>query len=302
MSHVYLYLFAMFALMSMAAFLFLGLGTDLKRSAKSDADRRRKKKSFRAQSRLSNRIAALKEKVQSVFEQSPMPLCACMLLSAASAVGGFLAGKVVFTSTFLSVFVAVLMSMLPLIVMSFRQNVTRSKWLNRLASSMMILSNSYLVTGDFITTVQDNISLLEYPKPFRDFLTYASLMDNDVKSALRRMENSVNNPYFSQWVDSLILAQDDRSLRYVSVTVVATFHDALQAQEESDAAMYAVWREYIITLCLIFSVPLIFKLVMYDAYLTMTTSFAGQSLMMLLLAAVVFSVFKAIKINKPLMA
>ena len=33
----------------------------------------------------------------------------------------------------------------------------------------------------------------------------------------------------------------------------------------------------------------------------MTTSFAGQSLMVLLLIAIVYSVFKALKINKPLM-
>ena len=78
-------------------------------------------------------------------------------------------------------------------------------------------------------------------------------------------------------------------------------HDVLQAQEESDAVMYSVWREYLITLALIFSVPLVFKLLMREAYVTMTTSFVGQGLMVLLLIAVVFSVFRAIKINRPLM-
>ena len=129
----------------------------------------------------------------------------------------------------------------------------------------MILSNSYLVTQDFITTVKDNLAVLEYPEPFRDFLAYATMMDCDVRSALRRMENKVCNPYFSQWVDALVLAQDDRSLRYVAVSVVDSMHDVLQAQEESDAAMYSVWREYLITLALIFSVPLVFKLLMREA-------------------------------------
>jgi hypothetical protein len=45
---------------------------------------------------------------------------------------------------------------------------------------MMILSN-LLVTEDFITTVRDN-SYSGIPEPFRDFLTYATMMDSDVRS------------------------------------------------------------------------------------------------------------------------
>ena len=34
------------------------------------------------------------------------------------------------------------------------------------------------------------------------------------------MEHQVRNAYFSQWVDALELAQKDRSLKYVTVSVV----------------------------------------------------------------------------------
>jgi uncharacterized membrane protein len=292
---------AMFGLMSMAIFLFLGFGRVMKQSAQDASDKRRKKKSYRPQGKLSRRLEALQVKQRALIEQSPLPGSIYSVLTVACAVGGFFVGRVVFSSLFLSVIIGVLALLVPMIVLSFRQSKSKSKRLNRLASSMMILSNSYLVTEDFITTVKDNLAVLECPEPFRDFLTYATMMDSDVRSALRRMENKVNNLYFSQWIDALVLAQDDRSLRYVAVSVVDSMHDVLQAQDESDAAMYAVWREYLITLALIFSVPLVFKLLMHDAYVTMTTSFVGQGLMVLLLLAVVFSVFKAIKINRPLM-
>lgn len=72
--------------------------------------------------------------------------------------------------------------------------------------SMMILSNSYVVTEDFITTVRDNLEILEYPEPFKNFLTYVTLMDSSVDNGLRRMEAQVNNPYFSQRIDVLVLA------------------------------------------------------------------------------------------------
>ena len=81
----------------------------------------------------------------------------------------------------------------------------------------MLLSNSYIVTEDFVQSVQDNIDLLEYPAPFRDFLTYVSLIDGNIKTGLRRMELQVDNPYFSQWIDALVMAQDDRSMSRVAL-------------------------------------------------------------------------------------
>ena len=301
MNDVNILYLAVFALLSMAIFIFLGFGNDLRASSQTISERRHKKKSFKPPSKMSRRLETLRERQTAVIALSALPNSLYATLTICCAVGGFFAGRVVFSSLILSIVVGILALFLPMIVLSFRQNKSKSKQLDRLASSMMILSNSYLVTEDFITTVKDNLSVLEYPEPFRDFLTYATMMDSDVRSALRRMENRIVNPYFSQWIDALVLAQNDRSIRYVAVSVVDSMHDILQAQEESDAAMYAVWREYIVTLVLIFSVPLVFKILMHDAYVAMTTSLVGQGLMVLLLLAVVFSVFKAIKINKPLM-
>ena len=172
--------------------------------------------------------------------------------------------------------------------------------MDRLASSMMILSNSYLITEDFLTSVKENLEVLEAPEPFRDFFTYASYMDSSLRAGLQRMDQRVGNSYFSQWVDALIMAQEDRSLKYVTVSVVQSLNDALQVQRESDAAMYAVWRDYFLVLILIFSMPLVFRLLLADAYAAMTGTLIGQSLLLLLLAAVVFSVFRALKINRPL--
>ena len=124
-------------------------------------------------------------------------------------------------------------------------------------------------------------------------------MSSDLRGALRRMEWQVRNGYFSQWVDALVLAQEDRQLKYVTVSVVRSFYDALQVQQESEAAMFAVWRDYFLVLILIFSVPLVFRFLLAEAYATMTTSLLGQGMLLLLLAAVAFSVIRALKLNRP---
>ena len=158
------------------------------------------------------------------------------------------------------------------------------------------------MTDDFITSVEQNLELLEYPEPFRDFLTYVTHMDSNIRAGLRRMEEQVDNPYFSQWIDALILAQNDRSLKYVTVAVVDSFHDMIRAQQDSDAAMYTVWRDYLLTLVLIFAVPLVFKVMMNEAYIAMTSTIIGQGLFLLLLAAVAYSVVRAVRINRPIIS
>ena len=293
--------FVVFLLLSAAAFFFLRLDYALLDWITARAERKAKIKSFKKQSRISKLVDKLLAKCVNLITNSQMPKTAYYILTVVCAVGGYCAGKVIFSSFPIALAVGTFGLIAPLLFFSFRQTKAKTAQLERLASSMMILSNSYVVTEDFITSVRDNLEILEYPEPFKDFLTYVTLMDSSVGNGLRRMEAKVNNPYFSQWIDALVLAQDDRSLKYVTVTVVDSMHDVLSVQAESDAAMYAVWRDYLMTLIMIFSVPLIFKFTLADAYLTLTGSLVGQSMFILLLAAVIFSVFRALKINKPLM-
>ena len=293
--------FVVVLLLSAAAFFFLRLDYALLDWITARAERKAKIKSFKKQSRISKLVDKLLAKCVSLITNSQMPKTAYYILTVVCAVGGYCAGKVIFSSFPIALAVGTFGLIAPLLFFSFRQTKAKTAQLERLASSMMILSNSYVVTEDFITSVRDNLEILEHPEPFKDFLTYVTLMDSSVATGLRRMEAKVNNPYFSQWIDALVLAQDDRSLKYVTVTVVDSMHDVLSVQAESDAAMYAVWRDYLMTLIMIFSVPLIFKFTLADAYLTLTGSLVGQSMFILLLAAVIFSVFRALKINKPLM-
>lgn len=292
---------AVFLLLSAAICFFLRLDYALLDYITTRAQRRAKVRSFKKQSKLNRLADKLLAKCASLIISSQMPKTAYYILTVLCAIAGYFAGMVIFSSLPIALAVGTFGLIAPLLVFSYRQTKANTAKLERLASSMMILSNSYVVTEDFITSVQDNLEILEHPEPFKDFLTYVTLMSSSVEAGLTRMEMKVQNPYFSQWIDALILAQEDRSLKYVTVAVVDSMHDVLSVQAESDAAMYAVWRDYLMTLIMIFSVPLIFKFTLPDAYLTLTTSVMGQTLFILLLLAVIFSVFRALKLNKPLM-
>ena len=281
-------------------FLFLPLGAaSLLGLDEAFREGRRGTRRIRQRGKTTTKLDRLLERGRSLIQGSGLPLPVYALMTLGCGIGGFLAGKIVYSSPLIASASALMLLFAPLLLFSFRETKAHSRDLGRLASSMMILSNSYVVTEDFLATVRVNLDILEYPEPFRDFFAYATYMSSDLRGALRRMERQVPNGYFSQWVDALVLAQEDRQLKYVTVSVVRSFYDALQVQQESEAAMFAVWRDYFLVLILIFSVPLVFRFLLAEAYATMTTSLLGQGMLLLLLAAVAFSVIRALKLNRP---
>ena len=288
--------FTVFILMSSAIFLFLRLDLVFKELSLQ----REKAKSFKPPGKIGSAIDKAIRKSKALVVESGMPKGIYIAMTIAGAAAGFTAGKLIYSSTLIAYAVAVIGMIAPLLVLGFNMTKSGTAKAERLCFSMTVVTNSYLSTEDIIRSVGENIENLDYPAPFRSFLAYVTHMDSDIRHGLRRMEAEVNNPYFSQWIDSLCIAQGDRALKYVSVSVVESMRDVISAQQESDAAMFAVWRDYLLTLILIFSVPLIFKFMMPDAYVTLTTSAAGQSMFMLLLGAVLFSVFRALRINTPI--
>lgn len=291
-----------FLLLGAVSILAVGSGKSFDQAMAIAKEIKGKKKGMRKQkSSLGKRLSRLNQKRKNLVAQVQMSEHTYRLMTIACIIAGGAIGKLVFKSMVFVVLIGGLGAAAPLLYLSFKGTKTRSSRMEKLRSTMMILSGSYIVTEDFLKTVQDNLELLEYPKPFQDFLTYCNYIDGNIKVALRRLEAQVNNSYFSQWIDVLVMAQDDRQLKYVTMSVVDSMNDVAQAQMESDTVIYAVWREYFMVLAFIFAAPLIFKILMPMAYEILVTSLVGQGLFVLLLAAVVFSLVRALKLNKPIL-
>jgi hypothetical protein len=295
---IYLTYLAVFLLVGAAIFLAGGLDKKI-----AEELRRGKKAGEMKLSRQTvfTRLARLEQERRRLVREVNMPPAVYWLLTVFGAGVGAAVGKLLFSHTFFAVAMGILGALSPQLFLRIKLTQTKSQRVEKLHSSMLILSNSYIVTEDFIQSVRDNLGVLEYPAPFRDFLTYTNYIDGSVKTGLRRMEAQVGNDYFSQWVNVLVLAQDDRNMKYVTVSVVDAMADVRQAQRESDTAMYAIWREYFTVLSLIFAAPLIFRVLMRDAYTVLVTTLPGQVLLTLLLAAVVFSLVRAYRLNKPML-
>ncbi len=290
---------AVFLLIGAAIILMLGLDKELHAERRERKSQKEKIASYKLQKR--SKLSNLIERHEKIITESKTPGGVFFIMTILSIFGGFGMGKLFFTDTLLAAAVAVIGTVGPQILLRFRLMKAKSSRMDKIRGSMMILTNSYIVTEDFIKSVESNLDALEYPLPFRDFLTYINYMDSNIKIGLRRMEAQVDNPYFSQWADALVMSQDDRNLKYAAASVVEAMNDVYEVQRESETAMFSIWREYFTLLTLIFSMPLIFRMLMNPAYTILVTSPIGKIMMLLLLAAVVFSVVKAMKLNKPLL-
>ncbi|MEG2745269.1 MAG: hypothetical protein RR913_06340 [Oscillospiraceae bacterium] len=293
---------AVFLLFTIIVILAANLSENIEQALSRAKEIRCKKKAVtKPKKGLIKRLSKISQRRKSLVTRGQMPKTTYRLITLACIIAGVAVGKLVFKSGIFMLLIGGLGAAAPLLYLSVKITKNRSSRMEKLRSTMMILSGSYIVTEDFLKTVQDNLELLEYPKPFQDFLVYCNYIDGNIKLALRRLEARVGNSYFSQWVDVLIMAQDDRQLKYVTMSVVDAMNDVAQVQLEADAAIYAVWREYFMVLAMIFSAPLIFKILMPSAYEILVGSLVGQGLLLLLLAAVVFSLIRALKLNKPIL-
>lgn len=210
-------------------------------------------------------------------------------------------GKFLFSDAFLAVVTGFALMPMPYIIFKVRARWYRRNQDELLENSMNLITNSYLGCNDIITAVNENLDKLDTPKPFAEFVTDVTLIDSNIKRALLKLELKVNNKYFSEWIDILILAQEKSGdYRFILPAVVQSMNDAKRLQIEADTVMMAVWRDYFMSIALSFSIIPLLRWSNATWFEILVGSFAGKMLIVLMLILTVISAFITLKINRPL--
>lgn len=218
-----------------------------------------------------------------------------------SAFAGFGVGSFLFRNGMLAFATAIVLIPVPYIILN-----VRSRWYKRnqdelLENSMNLITNSYLGCNDIITAVNENLNKLDIYKPFAEFVTDVTLIDSNVKRALRKLELKINNKYFSEWIDILVLSQEKSGdYRFILPAVVQSMNDAKRLQIEADTIMMSVWRDYFTAIILSFSIIPLLRWSNAAWFDILTTSVVGKVLILLMLVMTLISAFITLKINKPL--
>ena len=209
-------------------------------------------------------------------------------------------GRFLFADALLSIITGICLIPVPYIIFK-----VRSRWYKRnqdelLENSMNLITNSYLGCNDIITAVNENLDKLDTPKPFAEFVTDVTLIDSNIKRALLKLELKINNKYFSEWIDILILAQEKSGdYRFILPAVVQSMNDAKRLQIEADTVMMSVWKDYFMSIVLSFSIIPLLRWSNSEWFEILTATAMGKLLIILMLVMTVISAFITLRINKP---
>lgn len=214
---------------------------------------------------------------------------------------GLLFGKLVFSDTLLSFVVACFCIIFPHALLVVKGNRSRRVGAERLESAMRIITHEYISTLDIEKAVQNSVDIIDHDKPFREFLVDCKMISNNIERNLRRLESKEHNMYFSRWIDQLILVQTDRTQIVNLMPILDDMNDAKTAQHQCDTKVAGAWRDYFTLLFIILLSPLLVRFVQYEWYSYLVTTAIGKLLVVLLLTALAWSTFRAMKINKSIM-
>ena len=298
---IQLSLILVFVLISVALFLLLGLNPfDVERNPL------KKRRLYLAGTKLkiTERIAI---RFQTLFRQSGWTRQKYLMMTAAAVAGGFLTGLLLFSSAGLAAVTAVCLIPAPYFYLTVKSATAAREEIEGLENTMSIITNAYAGCDDIIKAVElymqeknRDIRLnLRNPTPFDEFVSEIKLVNPNVEHGLYRLSAKIKNRYFAEWVKMLILCHHDRRLKFALFPIIKAMNDAKAMQIESDGMMVRVWRDYLLTAGLMFSVIPMMRFSNAEWFSILTETTIGELLIVVMLLTALATAFYVMKITKP---
>lgn len=220
----------------------------------------------------------------------------CVLFS----LGGVVIGLLL-NNWLLSMVLAVGMFFIPLQYLSLRRTAYIQILNEQMESALSLITNSYLQSGDIIRAVKDNLHRIEQPfyNLFAEFIAEKTFVDSNMIKNIRKLKRKLDNSFFHEWCDTLIMCQNDRELMYVLPTIVEKMSDIKQIQAEFNTQMYNIYKDYIsVALIVAANIPLM-RFLNAEWYRLLTQTLIGQVIVALTFVIIFIATAYVIKVNKP---
>ena len=97
----------------------------------------------------------------------------------------------------------------------------------------------------------------------------------------------------------LILCNRDRRLKFALFPIIKSMNDAKSMQIESDSMMTRVWRDYLMTVGMMFSIIPLMRFSNAEWFAILTETPIGKALILGMLFTAIATAFYVMKITKP---
>lgn len=290
-----------FVLISLALFLMLELNPF---AAQQNPLKKRRLYLAGEKLKITERIAI---RFQNLFRQTGCTYKKYFVMTGASAVSGFLAGLILFNSVELAAVTSVCLTPAPFFYLTVKSATAAREEIEGLENTMSIITNAYAGCDDIIKAVETYVEEknryipvhLRNPTPFDEFISEIKLINPNVEHGLYRLAAKIKNRYFAEWTKMLILCYHDRRLKFALFPIIKAMNDAKSMQIESDGMMVRVWRDYLMTAGLMFSVIPMMRFSNAEWFSILTQTTIGKLLIVIMLLTALATAFYVMEITKP---
>ena len=225
-------------------------------------------------------------------------LCACSL--ALAAVGVSVA--VAIGNLFLAPVLAIGLMFVPFWYIKTTETNYKKAISSELETALSIITTAYLRNEDIITSIEENVHYLNAPVKtvFESFISRIKLSNPDVTAALLEMEQQIDNEVFHEWCDSLILCQNDRSLKSTLTPIVNKLSDMRVVNADLEYLITGPRKEFITMAFLVIgNIPLLYML-NKEWYNSLMNTIPGQVILAVSAVGIFVATAIVIKLTKPI--
>ena len=149
---------------------------------------------------------------------------------------------------FLIPILAIFFALLPFLYVLITAIKSKKDLNTALETALSTITSSYIRTESIITAVSENVDNLDQRvKPtFQRFLVQAQMISPDIPALLESMKKQINNSVFHEWIDAMILCQDDRSLKSTLLPIVNKLSDMRVVAGELNNLLYEPLKDFVV--------------------------------------------------------
>jgi hypothetical protein len=257
-----------------------------------------------ARLKLSERIVI---RFTTLFRQTKYTFKKFVFMVVAALMTGFIAGIMLFNNAGLAAVMAVCLMPAPYFYLTVKSAKAAREEIEGLENTMSIITNAYAGCDDIIKAVETYVEeknryipvSLRRPTPFDEFVSEIKLINPNIEHGLYRLSAKIKNRYFSEWVKMLILCYRDRRLKFALFPVIKAMNDAKTMQIESDSMMTRVWRDYLITVGMMFSIIPLMRFSNAEWFEILTESSVGKGMIVIMLITSLATSFYVMRVTRP---
>ncbi len=227
---------------------------------------------------------------------SSLCILSLLLLTLGFLIAGFM------DNVFLMPVLAVGLALIPFLYIMLASFGYKKRLNAELETSLSIITAEYIRSENFIGAVQENIEYFHSPvkEIFQNFITQVTLINPDITEELNKLKYQIDNDVFHEWIDAVILCQNNRTLKHTLMPIVNKLSDMRVVSGDLNLQLYDPFKEFILTALFLILEPLFIRSQNADWFNILMTTTAGKIVLAVDTIAFFFCLIRIIRLTRPI--